>query len=98
MTLRTTRGGIVVDIFVAAVVVVVVVVVFLLVVVADVTVILVFVVDVIVFVVHVRIWSLSCSTTLKSRELVCCVRFLAMLGRTTWARLPPRWLNRVINW
>ena len=97
MTLRTTKGGIVVDIFVAAVVVVVVVVVFL-VVVADVTVILVFVVDVIVFVVLVRIWSLSCSTTLKSRELVCCVRFLAMVGRATWARLPPRWLNRVINW
>ena len=85
------------DIFVAAVVVVVVVVVFL-VVVAGVTVILVFVVDVIVFVVLVRIWSLSCSTTLKSRELVCCVRFLAMVGRATWARLPPRWLNRVINW
>ena len=98
MTLRTTKGGIVVDIFVAAVVVVVIVVVFLLVVVADVTVILVFVVDVIVFVVLVRIWSLSCSTTLKSRELVCCVRFLAMVGRATWARLPPRWLNRVINW
>ena len=97
MTLRTTKGGIVVDNFVAAVVVVVVVVVFL-VVVADVTVILVFVVDVIVFVVLVRIWSLSCSTTLKSRELVCCVRFLAMVGRATWARLPPRWLNRVINW
>ena len=97
MTLRTTKGGIVVDIFVAAVVVVVVVVVFL-VVVAGVTVILVFVVDVIVFVVLVRIWSLSCSTTLKSRELVCCVRFLAMVGRATWARLPPRWLNRVINW
>ena len=97
MTLRTTRGGIVVDVFVAAVVVVVVIVVFF-VVVADVTVILVFVVDVIVFVVLVRIWSLSCSTTLKSRELVCCVRFLAMVGRATWARLPPRWLNRVINW
>ena len=97
MTLRTTKGGIVVDVFVAAVVVVVVVVVFL-VVVADVTVVLVFVVDVIVFVVLVRIWSLSCSTTLKSRELVCCVRFLAMVGRATWARLPPRWLNRVINW